>query len=104
MTKRQIGFIGEDKIKAEPQTRWERSKQRKLDKKQAEREEKKKIRQEKFKLRVMKKKGKKIEDPGHDFNKLKQDKVEFGEVAQAPPTLTAKPRKSTVLNKVEREF
>ena len=73
---------------------------KKLAKKQEEKEERLKIRKEKLKLRKMKKKNKKEDD----FSRVKQDKVEFGEVANEPPLLTAKPRKSSNLEKVTELF
>ena len=85
-------------VKIDPKNKWEKKKLKKLEKLQNEREERKKLKKEKFKMRKLHKKNKgKKQD---DFSVLKQDKVEFGDVVEQPPTLTAKPRKSTAMLKV----
>ena len=88
----------EDSIKTDPKNKWQKKKLKKLEKLEQERDERKKLKKEKFKMRKLykKNKGKKQDD----FSVLKQDKVEFGDVAEQPPTLTAKPRKSTAMLKV----
>lgn len=101
MKKKDTSYL-ENSIKVEPQTKQERKKLKKLEKKQEERAEKLKLRKEKLKLRKLKKKGKKV-DQDEFSTRVKQDIVEFGEVAQQPPSITAKPRKSTVMDKVGSE-
>merc|ERR1712137_965749 len=54
------------------------------------------MKKEKFKEKKLYKKNKKNMD---GFSQLNQDKVEFGEVAEEPPQLTAKPRKSSHLER-----
>lgn len=85
-------------IQGEPQTKQEKRKLKKQLKLQKEREERKKLKMEKFKAWKLhkKNKGKKNDD----FSVLKQEKVEFGDVAPQPPSLTAKPRKSNNTEKV----
>ncbi|KAI9563601.1 hypothetical protein GHT06_011065 [Daphnia sinensis] len=85
----------EDGVKIEPKNKWEKKKLKKLEKLQQEREERKKLKKEKFKMRKLFKKNKRLKQD--DFSVLKQDKVEFGDVAERPPTLTAKPRKSNAM-------
>ena len=99
--KRDMKFI-EDKIKVEPQNKWDKKKMKKLEKIQKEREEKKQPKKEKFKMRKLHLKNKRLKLD--EFSVLKQDKVEFGEVAEQPPNLTAKPRKSTAVEKVCLSF
>jgi hypothetical protein len=88
----------EDSIQIDPKNKWQKKKLKKLEKLQKEQEERKKLKKEKFKMRKLykKNKGKKQDD----FSVLKQEKVEFGDVVEQPPTLTAKPRKSTAMLKV----
>lgn len=97
--KRDMKFI-EDKIKVEPTDKWEKKKMKKQEKLQKERDERKQAKKEKFKARKLHLKNKKLKLD--DFSVLKQDKVEFGDVAEQPPTLTAKPRKSSAMEKVIR--
>ncbi len=100
MKKRNWDAMLDDGKKEIPETKWERKKLRKMEKKKEEIAEKKKIRKEKFKNRKMKKKNRGKAEQDEFSSRIKQDKVEFGEVAAQPPTLTAKPRKSQVLEKV----
>ena len=93
--KRDWSYLDDGK-KDEPTTKWEKKKMKKLAKKEEEKKEKMKMRKEKFKERKMHKKNKKMDD----FSNVKQDKIEFGEVAEEPPQLTAKPRKSSHLERV----
>lgn len=100
--KRDMKFI-EDGIKVEPKDKWEKKKFKKMEKLQKEREERKQLKKEKFKMRKLHMKNKKL-GKQDEFSVLKQDKVEFGDVAQQPPHLTAKPRKSSATEKVSRSF
>jgi len=87
--KQDWSFLNDGKIEQKPRTKRE--------KKQAKQKiitaEKLKAKKQKFKEIKMNKKNKKMNKD--DFHHLKQDKVEFGDVVQAPPSLTAKPRRST---------
>lgn len=76
----------DDGIEDKPKTK----KEKKMLKQKVIKEEKLKAKKEKFKEKKLKKKNKNKNDV---FEHVKQDKVEFGEVVQEPPQLTAKPRK-----------
>lgn len=97
LKKKNLSYL-EDNIKVEPKDKWEKKKLKKMEKLQKEREERKQLKKEKFKMRKLYKKNKRLKQD--DFSVLKQDKVEFGDVAERPPVLTAKPRKSSALEKV----
>jgi len=94
--KRDWSYLDDGK-KEEPTNKWEKKKIKKLAKKEQEKKEKKQMKKEKFKEKKLYKKNKKNMD---GFSQLNQDKVEFGEVAEEPPQLTAKPRKSSHLERV----
>jgi len=85
--KRDFKYL-DDGTEEKPKTK----KEKKMAKQRVLKQEKLKAKKEKFKAMKMLKKGKKKED---DFQVLKQDKVEFGEVVQEPPQLTARPRKTS---------
>ena len=87
--KRDFKYL-DDGTKEKPKTK----KEKKMAKQRVLKQEKLKAKKEKFKAMKMLKKGKKKQD---DFHVLKQDKVEFGEVVQEPPQLTARPRKTSNL-------
>lgn len=95
--KKRVPFV-EDQVNTEPKNKWEKKKLKKMEKIRLEQEERKRLKKEKFKEKKLykKNKGKKMDE----FSVLKQDKIEFGEVAEQPPTLTAKPRKSKSLDMV----
>lgn len=94
--KRDKTFEEEELKHAKPTTKWQAKKLKKVEKLQAERNERKKARLEKFKERKLWKKNKNKDE----FSVLKQDKVEFGDVAHQPPAITAKPRKSSDVGRV----
>ena len=81
-------------LQEKPTTR----KEKKILKQKAAKEEKLKLRKEKFKMKKLAKKEKKNDG----FERVKSDVVEFGDVVQEPPQLTAKPRKSEIDNQVTR--
>lgn len=95
--KRDMKFI-DDEVKIEPKNKWQKKKLKKLEKLQQERDERKKLKKEKFKMKKLFKKNKGLKQD--DFSVLKQEKVEFGDVVERPPTLTAKPRKSNAMQNV----
>jgi len=92
--KRDWSYLDDGK-KDEPANKWEKKKLKKIAKKELEKSEKIKLKKEKLKEKKLYKKNKNNDD----FIGIKQDKVEFGEVAEAPPQLTAKPRKSSHLER-----
>lgn len=89
-------FEEEEMRHFEPKTKLQKKKAKKIEKLQKEREERRKARLQRFKERKQYKKNKNKDE----FSVLKQDKVEFGDVAQQPPAITAKPRKSADLERV----
>jgi len=93
--KRDWSYLDDGK-KEEPANKWEKKKMKKLAKKEQEKQEKLKLKKDKLKEKKLYKKNKSKMD---DFSSIKQDKVEFGEVAEQPPQLSAKPRKSSHLER-----